>query len=141
MSQQPLPHATQMSSPTAALPDPQQGQNAGSNRLDISRPYRGWYPRWWLLSAFFSSLMIGIWALVGHFVCGPATTANALICQVQVWSDWRICLPVVAIWVLFLLGWLIAFMLGTGPLEISKQKNNPITNFLRVVSDFQPIYS
>src|SRR6516162_8443164 len=73
---------------------------------DLARPYRGWYPRWWFLSALLCGLLIGGSELASKFIC-TGQTEQTLFCQFDTWTDpGRQTLVVLAIWLLFLAGWL-----------------------------------
>jgi len=129
LAQYPLPPAPPVQNTLAP------SQAIDQKRLAITRQYSVWYPRWWLLSAFFCTLLIGILKLIEYWTCTPPT---ALLCQIDSWTDWRQVIVVGIIWLIFLLGWLFAFNLGVRPIEIAKQQS-PITRFFRAISQFGTI--
>jgi len=137
LAQYPLP-------PAQSVQDTLAPSQADQNRLAITRRYSGWYPRWWLLSAIFCTLLIGTLRLIKYLTC-TSTQSTALLCQIDSWTnwtnwtDWRQEIVVGIIWLIFLLGWLFAFKLGVGPIEIAKQRS-PITKFFRAISQFETIY-
>ena len=124
MSQNPLPPVQNTLVPNQATDQ------------DKIRQYSGWYPRWWLLSAIFCALLIGTLKLVEYWTCAPPT---ALLCQIDSWTDWRQEVVIGIIWLIFLLGWRLAFILGVKPIEIAKQRS-PIAGFFREISQFEAIY-
>jgi hypothetical protein len=137
--QQPLPPApsSQLHNPppaTTAQPDPV------PTLPDLARPYRGWYPRWWLLSAFLCGLLIGGSELTSKFIC-TGQTDQTVFCQFDTWTDpGRQTLVVLCIWLLFLTSWLLAHLLGVGTIEIYKFQRGPIASIFASISEFGPIY-
>lgn len=103
---------------------------------DPGLPYRGWYPRWWLLSGIVCSILIGVLALLQPILCG-GRLSGGLLCQVNTWQDWRQGLVVALIWAIFLLGWLLSYLYGVNTIEISQGQRTPIAHFLRTISEFK----
>jgi ABC-type multidrug transport system fused ATPase/permease subunit len=99
---------------------------------DITRRYRGWYPRWWFLSAIFCALLIGSFKLTEYLTCRPSE-ATRFLCQIDTQDAWEQVIVVAVIWLIFLLGWLIAFLFGVRPIEITRQQD-AATRFFRALS-------
>lgn len=47
---------------------------------------------------------------------------------------------IVSIWLVFALGWFVAYVFGLGPLEIPGKRGSGLATFFRAISDFGPIY-
>jgi hypothetical protein len=121
MSQDALPPVQPLSK------NPSTGQLVQQRIPSPGRQRRGWYPRWWILSAFFCGFLIGLFYLiVPNSVC--LKNASALpLCQLNSWNDWRQIVAVAAVWLIFLLGWLVAYTFGLGPIEIPSPKKRSRT--------------
>lgn len=114
-------------------------EQPGEEHVSRTRPFRGWYPRWWLLSAFFCSCLIGLVLLLQLNLCsGTSTDSNA--CQFTNWqNDWRQVAVVGVLWVVFLLIWLLTYIFGVRPVEF-KRSHHPFALFIRSISEFRAIY-
>ena len=110
-----------------------------TSTADPGRNFRGWFPRWWLLSALFCSVLIGLIALLLTSTC--ATRSSALLCQMAQWTDVRQEIPVVVAWVVFLIGWIIAHIYGVIYIEVDRQTRSPIAQLLRTISEFETTYA
>jgi hypothetical protein len=110
---------------------PGSAQAIDQNVPDVAHRYRGWYPRWWFLSAIFCALLIGALKLVEYLACTPRS--SILLCQIDTWNDWRQEIVVGTLWLIFLAGWLCAFIFGVGPIEITRQRSS-ITRMFRAIS-------
>ncbi|MHB8596820.1 MAG: hypothetical protein ACYDER_08415 [Ktedonobacteraceae bacterium] len=135
MSQNFLPLAP----PRAPTPPPGQNQTTNNQLLDPTAPYRGWYPRWWLLSAIFCSILIALFTIFQPFICS-AKASLAPLCQINSWSDWREYLVVAVIWLVFLTGWLVGLVFGFRAIEVTKPYRSGISSVLRAMSEFKTIY-
>lgn len=114
-------------------------EQAAEEALKRALRFIGWYPRWWILSATFCALLIGIWSLFTTIVCGANTASKSSFCQMNTWTDWRQAVVVAVVWIIFLLGWLAAFALGVGPIEI-RRSHSPTVLFFTSISEYRPIY-
>lgn len=150
--QYPMPSAgptippTQQAAPAVSPTMPVGPQTTGQSQTQQppqdssrTRQFRGWYPRWWLLSAMFCGLLLGLLLLSQVIVCKGGQTA-ALLCQVGNWTDWRAGGSVVLVWVIFLLGWLVTYINFVKPIEF-KDSHALLPRFLRTVSQFRAVYS
>jgi MFS family permease len=106
---------------------------------DLSAPYRGWYPRWWLLSAIFCSIATALFIQFQPIICSLRSSTSPL-CQIDSWTDWREFAVVAVIWMIFLLGWLVALVYGFSTIEVSRQHRTGIATVLRAMSEFKTIY-
>lgn len=136
--QSPLPTAPLSVTPSSQ-PDPQGGQKP-SRPPDPGQPYRGWYPRWWLLSALLCAVVIGLLRVLQPVICA-GRLAQSQLCGINTWTDWRQGLIVAAIWLMFLLGWLAAYVFGVGIIEISqKHRRTPAVRVIRALSEFRALH-
>ena len=103
-----------------------------------TQSYRGWYPRWWLLSALYCAVLIGLIRLLQSFMCVNQATASPF-CQLDSWTDWRQGMVVALVWLIFLLGWLLTYVFGVKPIEF-KQSRAPLPSFLKAISQFRAVY-
>lgn len=106
---------------------------------DPGHDYRGWFPRWWLLSALFCSILIGLIALMVSSTC--ASRSSAVLCQMAQWTDVRQEIPVGVAWLVFLIGWIIAHIFGVIYIEVDRQIRSPIAQLLRTISEFETTYT
>ena len=125
--------------PKATTPLPGQTQPAQPRKPDLSAPYRGWYPRWWLLSAIFCGIIIGLFTVFQPAIC-TARPSFGWVCQINTWNDWREFLVVAVIWAIFLVGWLLGFMFGVSTIEVTQPHRPFIAVALRAMSEFKTIY-
>jgi hypothetical protein len=117
---------------------PIQGQN--EIPPDPSARYRGWYPRWWLLSAYCCYIFFGGAMLLRPVLC-LGSLSTSIACQFSTWTDWQRQMIVVAfIWVLFLIGWLISHILGVRYIELSQGERTAVGSAVRTISEFKIIY-
>ena len=149
--QYPLPSAgptippTQPPAPAVSPTIPIGGQTTGQPQSQLSsqasrtQQFRGWYPRWWLLSAMFCGLLLGLLLLSQAIVC-QGGQATALLCQVGNWTDWRAGGSVVFVWVIFLLGWLVTYVNLVRPIEF-KNSHALLPRFFKSISQFRAVYS
>jgi len=133
--QHPLPQA----SPTRPIPPVAQNQAIDTNVPDAGAAKRGWFPRWWLLSALFCCVLVGFVAVLLPVICS-ARASKAFLCQVNTWTDWQQGIIVGGIWLLFLIGWVIAHVFGVGTIEVSREYRGSIANILRTISEFETTY-
>ena len=128
-------------------PGTPQGQTAtplGQGQIgllpDPSARYRGWYPRWWLLSAFLCYILFGGAMLLRPVLClGFFSTSVA--CQFSTWTDWqRQIVVVLFIWVVFLIGWLVSHILGVRYVELAQGERTAVGSAVRIISEFKIIY-
>ncbi len=124
---------TQQGQPPATPPEEEE------EVIDRGRPFRGWYPRWWLLSALFCALLIGVVQSLQVYLCHD-TLASSNFCQFSSWTDWRQALVIGVLWLLFLLMWLPGYLFGTGPIEID-QAHDFISGAVRSISQFRSVYA
>ncbi len=134
-----------------SFPPPNQNANANqnqnakplpgidSNPQDPAVRYRGWYPRWWLLSAIFCFFFVGMLALIQSLTCRVAVSGG-LLCQINTSVGWQQGTIVALIWILFLFGWLIAYVFGVGTIEVTQQHRTAIVTIIRSISDFKIVY-
>lgn len=116
-----------------ATPNPNQEVNRdGPN---VVRHRGGWYPRWWIISAFFCSTLIIFTILFGRFL--PCFTTNAYLCHVDTWYP---VLQVLLIWSIFIIFWWLALLFGLGPIEVPGRERSQIARFFRSVSEFGPLH-
>lgn len=115
---------------------PGPGQAIDQNVPDVTRRYRGWYPRWWFLSAIFCALLIGALKLIEYLACTPHS--SILLCQIDTWNDWRQEIVVSILWLIFLAGWFCSYIFGVGPIEITKQ-HSPIMRMFKAISQVGPV--
>ncbi len=144
MSQNPLSSAPPRAPTPTPASAPAPGQNQATNNqllnpLDPSAPYRGWYPRWWLLSAIVCSILIALFTTFQPFICSMKASL-APLCQINSWSDWREYLVVAVIWLVFLIGWYIGLVFGFRTIEVTKPHRNGISSVLHAISEFKTIY-
>ncbi|GHO46298.1 hypothetical protein [Ktedonospora formicarum] len=113
--------------------------NETNTDTEAIRSYMGWYPRWWLLSAFFSSLIVitGL-AIWDTWLCSISQleTNAALICHLK---GMPYLIQIVLIWLLFALLWLLMFIFCFKPIEVSSKQQGRIANLLRAASNFKPL--
>ncbi|MGH2497931.1 MAG: hypothetical protein ACRDIV_24785 [Ktedonobacteraceae bacterium] len=116
------------------------GQGQVGMLPDPSARYRGWYPRWWLLSAFFCYLLFGGAMLLRPVLClGFFSTSVA--CQFSTWTDWqRQIVVVLFIWAVFLIGWLVSHILGVRYVELAQGERTAVGSAVRIISEFKIIY-
>lgn len=113
-------------------------EEAAQRALRRALQFRGWYPRWWILSGIFCSLLIGIWSLFTTFIC-KGTSSASTFCQISTGMDWQQVIGVAVIWGFFLLGWGTAFAFGVGPIEI-RRSHSPTAQFFTSISQYRPVY-
>lgn len=106
---------------------------------DPSAQYRGWYPRWWLLSAFFCYIFFGGAMLLQPVLCLGRLSASAA-CQFSTWTDWRQGIVVIVIWFLFLVGWVFSHILGVRYIERTQAQRTAVGSALRLISEFKIVY-
>jgi hypothetical protein len=94
----------------------------------------GWYPRWWVLSAFISSVLLLLLTLFGRFFACSATSVG--LCNV---ASWHPVLQVAVIWAAFVLIWLLAFIFGVGTIEVPRRDRSSAAEFFRSLSEFGPL--
>jgi hypothetical protein len=137
----PAPQPAPVVSPTIPIGGPAAGQPQSPPPLNAGRTqqFRGWYPRWWLLSAMFCGVLLGLLLLSQRIVCQGGQT-TALLCQVGNWTDWREGGSVALIWVIFLLGWLVTYVNFVRPIEF-KHSHAPLPRFFKWISQFRAVYS
>jgi len=112
---------------------------AGRNIPDIIGPRGGWYPRWWIISAFFSSIVITIVILLWNTaLCRPHGTTLPFICN---YTNWPSVGQIPLIWVLFLVLWYPIFSIGMKQVEIPGTKRSRFGNIVRSFSQFGPVDS
>lgn len=116
------------------------GPTANTVVADLPSQLRGWYPRWWLLSAIGSYIFVLLVIGLRYGACAVVQSDQG-ICRSDNPTSWQQQAMIVgAIWLLFLLGWLFSYAFGFGPLEVVKQGDS-LTRFLRSMTQFTPIYS
>src|SRR6266540_2176197 len=115
---------------------PGPGQAIDQNVPDVTRRYRGWYPRWWFLSAIFCALLIGAQKLIEYLACTPHS--SILLCQIDTWNDWRQEIVVGILWLIFLAGWFCSYIFGVGPIEITRQRS-PIMRMFKAISQVSTV--
>src|SRR5579863_7826958 len=125
--------------PRATVPLPGQTQTTNLDPPDPSAPYRGWYPRWWLLSAIFCSIFIALFTLFQPYICSLRASLTPL-CQINTWNDWREYVVVAGIWALYLIGWLLGLLFGFSTIEVTQPHRSAIATALRSMSEFKTIY-
>lgn len=138
--QEPLMRATpQPANQNAMLPNaPNQRVDRNVLNLYLLRARGGWYPRWWLLSALFCSVIIGAGMLLwSPVICpiGPHLT-RAPIC---VLPTWPFPIQVALIWLLFGILGFAAFVLGVGPIEVPRLQRHRIAIIFMSISQFGPL--
>lgn len=119
----------------------QANQALNRNVVDIGRNRRGWYPRWWILSALFINASVVVCYLCWWYIPCHAQDPNSLdvvgyVCTNVGHINWPPWLQIVAIWLLFLLGWLVAYLFGMRPLERLDTRRGLMSKFLRAISNF-----
>lgn len=153
-SQQPLPSAAPIAAtvgggamipppgPTMAMTPP-----AGPARTAITSTvpdhgarWRGWYPRWWLLSAVCCSLLIGMIAVTLPYFCSGNAASVPIFCALTSWTGWQQSFIVDSIWLLFALGWLLWYVYGTVHIEVDRQSRSFVAHVLRAISEFETTY-
>ncbi len=110
---------------------------------DVVRTRRGWYPRWWLLSAYLCTLIVVVGALLWAFApCNMHGSFNSL-CEGHAWQPWQI---VASIWAVFLVSYFLFLIFGMGPIEMpayapdeQKQQSDDFIRFLKAISEFGPM--
>lgn len=108
----------------------------------LLRSYAGWYPRWWLLAALFSALLlaagVGLW---NSLLCPTDITTNkALICHLTDTTDF---LQISLIWLLFLAFWLLSFTFGVKWIELPhpRPRTQHIQKKVQQMTAFQTVQS
>jgi hypothetical protein len=119
--------------PGAQNPPPPQQQAIP----DRTRPYRGWYPRWWLLAALLCALLIGLVQVLQVPLCKNDFAASNF-CTFTTWTDWRQIVVIASSWVLMGLFWLITFLTGVGPIEVKRSRDD-LPRFIRWISEFKAV--
>jgi hypothetical protein len=129
----------------AAMPAGQPGpQQAAQNIPQIVRGRSGWYPRWWILAAFCSTITFIVGRLLWTPILCPdpgLRVTRAFICQVSNWPE-----PVQALLALLLIVglfcgfYLLAFTIGFGPVEVYRNERSVFATTLRAMSEFGPLY-
>jgi hypothetical protein len=138
--QQPMPPLLPQQTPNVPQTTTTEEVAEATQLPDLAEPYRGWYPRWWLLSALTCGALIGGLELASKFVCTGGEAEQTLLCQFETWTDpGRQTLIIGVVWLLFLLLWFPAHIFGVSYIEIYK-KRGPIANTFAVISEFGPIY-
>ena len=100
--------------------------------LNVTTPYRGWYPRWWLLSAFCCSIIVALGAVLWRPVmCRDET---ALLCGIVDRASFIMIIP---IWLLFLGLWYGIFAFSIGPVEFTQRGSSNFGSFVRTASQFR----
>jgi hypothetical protein len=118
-----------------AVPDP--NQRVDRNVPSIVRSRGGWYPRWWILSAFFCSLVIMFGSLTWYL--SPCSTPGNFnfLCYFATWHPlWQVLFT----WLIFLIFWAIALLLGIGAIEVPRRERSRFAVFFRSVSEFGPLH-
>lgn len=119
-------------------PDPQvnaQGEQANANApLNVTAPYTGWYPRWWLLAAFCCSIIISL----GQLLWQPVICSNDTLplCSFVDRFSYLMILPM---WLLFLAFWYGIFVVSVGHVEFPRRGRNTYGNFVRNISQFHSL--
>lgn len=134
--QQPMPSAPPAVATQPLAPTQRQLQPPPSP--DPGKGFRGWYPRWWLLSAFLCGALIGFVQLTQTLFCG--SPAVSPLCQFNSWTDWRQGAIVGVVWLIFILGWFAFYTFGVVPIEIQRARD-PLTSFLRAISQYRSVYA
>ncbi len=112
------------------LPDPPVNQNVP----DIVGNRGGLYPRWWILSAFVTSILAIMVLLLGpYFPC----SATGNLCHLTTWNP---VVQVLVIWAAFILIWLLALIFGVGSIEVPRREVSRLAEFIRSVSEFGPLH-
>lgn len=119
----------------------QQNQARDRDVVDIGRGRRGWYPRWWILSALFINATAVVCYLCWWYIPCHAQDPNSFdivgyVCDSVGHTSLPPWLQIGAIWLLFLLGWLVAYLFGMRPLERLDQRRGLVARFLRNISNF-----
>ncbi len=134
------PHSAQIQltpiNPVTQQVQPNQGQWVAT---DPTKPFRAWYPRWWLLSAMLCAVLVGGILLLQSLGC-KGRFANSFPCQFGNWPDWRQEATVVIVWAVFLLGWLILYVSCVTPIEF-KHSRAAWPRLLGSLSHFRAVYS
>lgn len=112
------------------LPDPPVNQNVP----DVVGNRGGLYPRWWILSAFVTSILAIMVLLLGpHFPCSAAGN----LCHFTTWNP---VVQVLIVWAAFILIWLLALILGVGSIEVPRREVSRPAEFVRSISEFDPLH-
>jgi len=139
MSQRRTPRQTPQPPPNGPPPAVTATQPLNQNVPQNIARKRGWYPRWWILSAVFCAILVSAIWLLQRYVC-DIRHSNALICHVDSWNQWwQQELVVLTLWVLFALGWLGAYCFGVGTVEVNEDKRGVLANIVKKLSDHGPI--
>lgn len=114
-------------------PPPQPDQPVNQNVPNVVGMRGFFYPRWWVLSGFFMSIILLLAYCFGRFF--PCSETGPL-CS---FTSWQPVFQVAATWLVFLLIAGLAFLLGLGSIELPARKRSPIALFFRSLSEFGPL--
>ncbi len=110
---------------------------ANRNIPDIVGPRGGWYPRWWLLSAFLSSIVVMLLILLWNvMLCRQTGGVQPPVCN---YTRLPSVVQVPAIWIIFLGFWLLTLSIGIKQVELPASKRSSFGNVLRSFSQFGPV--
>lgn len=94
----------------------------------------GLYPRWWILSAFITSILAVLLLLLGpHIAC----SATGNLCH---FASWHPVIQVLVIWLAFILIWLLALIFGIGSIEVPRRERSRAAEFISSASEFGPLH-
>lgn len=121
-----------------ALPDQNQGINR--NVPNIARGKLGWYPRWWIISALLSSIVIVLIALIAPYSTCTLQGPFHFVCD---FNGWNPIFQVLCIWALFGVFWLLAVALGVRAIEVPRREHerSALAKFFRSLSQFGSLHS
>lgn len=94
----------------------------------------GLYPRWWILSAFVTSILAILLLLLGpHIAC----SATGNLCH---FTTWHPIIQVLVIWAAVILIWFLALIFGIGSIEVPRRERSRPAEFISSFSEFGPLH-